>query len=179
MLCRGPYDCLCRDGEITQIKLYWLVCALASRPKASKCIHGHSSKDYWARYHLPIRQERMTLSSRQRGARGRSVWHGLLVSMSWTACLSRFALIKDKSSLMGCRCATLMSINPPTHTHTLIHICHSMLCSISTLALSSLHSRFKYFPVLIQLPWLIEPTKVSKKSSKLHPTAPPQAFQAG
>lgn len=52
--------------------------------------------------------------------RNECVQHSLLVFTSRAACLSRFALIKDKSSLIGCRCAALMSITPlHTDTHTL------------------------------------------------------------
>lgn len=66
-----------------------------------------------------------------------SVQHSLLVFRSCTVCLSRFALIKDKGSLIGCRCTALMSItttNPlllPCKNAPHLHICHSMLCSIS------------------------------------------------
>ena len=41
------------------------------------------------------------------------VQHSLLVVTSRAACLSRFALIKDKGSLIGCRCAALMSVTTP------------------------------------------------------------------
>lgn len=112
--------------------------------------------------------------------RARRVWHGLLVAASCTPCLSRFALIKDKSSLMGCRCTTLMSMTPPptrkthTRTHKLIHICHSMLCSISSslpfLPLCLSHHYIwgsSIFPVLIQLPWLIEPHQCVQNLKKI------------
>lgn len=72
-----------------------------------------------------------------------SVQRGLLVFTSRAACLSRFALIKDKGSLIGCRCAALMSITtlnppfPPYENAPHLHICHSMLCSISLTPSSS------------------------------------------
>lgn len=71
-----------------------------------------------------------------------SVQHSLLVFTSRAACLSRFALIKDKSSLIGCRCAALMSITPlHTDTHTLsslrnapqMHICTYVIwCTVTS-----------------------------------------------
>lgn len=67
-------------------------------------------------------------------------------AMSWPACLSRFGLIEDKGSLIGCRCAALMSSNPPSSlafpaflfplsraAEAHLHICHSVLCGISHL----------------------------------------------
>lgn len=62
--------------------------------------------------------------------------HSLLVFTSRAACLSRFALIKDKGSLIGCRCAALMSVTtatpppPPAKTH---HRCTSAHLSFDAL----------------------------------------------
>lgn len=115
----------CQEKKCRQEKKFYLLCtdvsagrpASISQPNVSKRILGHSWQDYWARYHPLVRRERDREWVRV------SVQHSLLVFMSRAACLSRFALIKDKGSLIGCRCSALMSITPPLtppppHTHT-------------------------------------------------------------
>lgn len=146
------------------VKLHKLKCIDSWSAGCASVSQPNAATDLPDRITWPGTIHQSGTSERQSsGVRGRRVWHGLLVAMSCTACLSRFTLIKDKSSLMGCRCATLMSITPLKHTHTrthkLIHICYSMLCSISSslplppLCLSHHYIRgSSIFPVLIQQP---------------------------
>ena len=83
---------------------------------------------------------------RDKGRMSRSEGAACLLCTSHAACLSRFGLIEDKGSLIGCRCAALMSIALPAPSAFLfpqnrtadahLHICHSTLCSISNLLTS-------------------------------------------
>lgn len=188
-LCREmPHDIFKCYGGIIQMKMYWQF--------AWRLCFCFSAKSIQMQPQTFLGQ---VPSTNQARANDRAVeWEvGVcdtptsLVAASCTACLSGFALIKDKSSLMGCRCTMLMRITPQnTHAYTSWYtssdaLQHLLLsASPSSLPLPSLHLRIENCSVLLQLPWLIESHRClkktkNKKTSKLHPTPPPQAFQTG